>query len=432
MSASKKNKILKIRTFFIAAFVIIFFFLDLSGNFVYSQEMNLTELFRQARQLAYDNKTEEARKLCYKILSEKPDYHDSRVLLARTFIWDNRYDTARKELKRVYQTNPRYYDCLHALADLERWTGHYSRALEHVNEALNYYPDDEEFLYKKAEILSHLENNKLALVTLDSLLRIQPSHKKGNVLYHELDTGLFKKAGLLHRFYFFKKPWIKRWHIVSARTDINLNNWPVTGMVNFGKMAGANPLTKETNNINLQFQLDGYPRFTPSDYGYFNMAYSPSLFFPEIRFGAEWFHTFNKGVELSLGLRGMKWDKIKLYYTGSLGWYYQSYWFSFRTYFTPQEEIDAYTYMARVRKYLATSKDYIGISFQYGISPESPAYVTDFTEINKLNNTGIYLEYQENIRDWIFKVGLNYRYEEYMKSKFRNHIGTELHILYQL
>ncbi|MGM0531296.1 MAG: YaiO family outer membrane beta-barrel protein [Bacteroidota bacterium] len=434
MDSTNKHRVDTIRfmKYLLRAFLLIYLYFIFSANILYSQESSLSDQFQEARQLANDQETQEARQICYDILSKDPDYHDARILIGRTLTWDEKHDSARKELKTVYEQMPRHYDCLHALIDLERWSDNFTQALDYTNEGLEYHPNDEKMLYKKAEILADLGKNEQASETLDHLLTIKPAHKKGNVLYKDLNPGLLKQAGLVHRFSFFKKPWIKRWHVASLRADLNLKNTLLIGMINYGNLVGSeHPYIDNTNKANLQFQLDAYPRITPSDYLYLNLAYSGSQLFPEHRYAAEWFHNFDKGYELSGGFRGLKWNEPIFFYTGSLGLYYRKYWFALRTYITPQERATGHTYTLRARRYLATSDDYVGLKLEYGTSPESLDYVVDFSEVNQLNTKGIHLEYQKNIKHWLIKLGLIYRNEEFKDNNFRDHISTELRVMYQ-
>ena len=108
------NKIQFIKYLF-PAFLLFHLFFGWSTNMLYSQEKNLPGQFQKARQLAYDQETQKARQICLDILSENPEYHDVRVLLARTLIWESKYDSARKELKTVYEKMPEHFDCIHEI-----------------------------------------------------------------------------------------------------------------------------------------------------------------------------------------------------------------------------------------------------------------------------------------------------------------------------
>lgn len=434
MDDKKKLSTVKIKSIkcLFQTFLLFCLLLGMMGEALQAQEKSLPGQFQEARQLAFDQKTQEAREICYDILSRDPDYHDARVLAGRTLIWDDMQDSARKELLTVYKQMPKHYDCLQSLIDLERWGGNYSKALEYANEGAKYFPNDQQMIYKKAEILHQLGRDEMASQTLEYLLTINPAHKEGNTLYKELNPGLVKQAGLVHRFNYFRKPWIKRWHLTSARVDMNLKNTLLIGMVNYGRLFGSLPPSLAgSGNTGFQYWLDAYPRLSSSDYLYLNYAYSASQLFPEHRYGAEWFHNFESGVELSGGFRGFNLEDPLFIYTGSLGLYYQKYWFAFRAWINPGERFTSQTYTLRARRYMATSDDFVGMKLEYGYSPESLAYVGDFEEINQLNTLGFHLEYQENIRHWLFKLDLIYRDEEYREDHFRDHISTELHIMYQ-
>ncbi|MCF8335330.1 MAG: YaiO family outer membrane beta-barrel protein, partial [Bacteroidales bacterium] len=399
------------------------------GNMLYSQDSSPQEQFRTARQLAFNQETEKARALCYDLLSQKPDHHDARVLIGRTLAWDQMYDSARTELKKVYQQMPRHYDCLNTLIDLERWSNNLTTSLQYTNRGLEFYPNDEQFLYKKAEILNRLEQTGKAVQTLNLLLSINPAHEQGNKLHGQLKPGILKEAGVTHYFDFFKKPWIKRWHIVALQGKLNFENTPLIARINYGKLIHSGASYSRSNNF--QYRVDAYPRITPSDYLFINFAYSGSGLFPKIQYAGEWFHNFNRGFEASAGFRRMTWAEPLLFYTASVGKYYRNYWFSLRTFVTPNEKTTGQSYMLSARRYLATSKDYLGLKLQYGTSPENPSYLMDLPEIVRLKTLGFRFTYQKNWKNWLLRLGLGYQNQEYEENTTRDNINTEIRLIYQ-
>ena len=52
-----------------------------------------------------------------------------------------------------------------------------------------------------------------------------------------------------------------------------------------------------------QYEADFYPKFSKRAYGYFNVAYSSSIQFPQWRTAAEYFTAIGKKWEASLGIR---------------------------------------------------------------------------------------------------------------------------------
>ena len=231
-----------------------------------------------------------------------------------------------------------------------------------------------------------------------------------------------------YRFDFFSKPWVRRWHIVGLRTDVDVKGSRVIGRINYGRLVGAN--LGEVAGGNLQYQVEAYPRLGPSDYAYLALAYSGSKLFPGQQYGAEWFHSFDKGFEASLGLHYLRWKDPFWFYTGSVGKYLGNYWFSLRTYISSAEKLTGQTYTFSARRYLATGDDYLGLMLEYGTSPEDLSYLIDFPEIKRLRSLGARVSYQRLLNNWLFKAELGYRNEEYRADLTRDHLNTRLHLLY--
>lgn len=241
---------------------------------------------------------------------------------------------------------------------------------------------------------------------------------------------VLERIGGVYRFNFFRRPWIRRWHVAGLRGDFHFKNNPLITSLNYGTLVGSG--VDKPDRTNLQFRLESYPRITPSDYAYLSMAYSASNLFPDQYYGAEWYHSFSRGFEASLGLRWMQWEESIWFYTGSVGKYLGNYWFSLRAYLTPGEKSTGQTYIFSARKYLATSMDYLGIKLEYGNSPDNLSYLVDFPEIKRLNSMGAHLTMQRDLNQWLLYIDLGYRREEYQNDAFRGHFSTRLHLLYQL
>ncbi len=406
-------------------------YFGLPGNTLFGQESNLQVQLQRARQFAYNEKTEKARALCYDLLSQNSDYHDARVLIGRTLAWDKKYDSSRVELTKVYQQMPSHYDCLNTLIDLERWSNNPSVSLQYARNGLKYYPNDEQFLYKKAEILNRMEETRKTVKTLNRLLSVNPSHEKGNALYRKLNPGVVKEVGIAHYFNFFKKPWVKRWHIMSLRGELNIENIPLIGRINYGKLIRSGSPFSRSNNF--QYRIDAYPHLTSSDYLFLNFAYSKAELFPKTQYAAEWFHNFIHGMEASAGFRRMGWENESplLFYTASVGKYYRNYWFSFRAFVAPREGSVDQSYILSARRYLASNEDYLGMKLEYGSSPENIIFLNTLPEVVNFRTLGVRFTYQKNWNNWLIRLGIGYKNQEYKKNAIRNNVNTEIHLIYQ-
>ncbi|MBS3807458.1 MAG: YaiO family outer membrane beta-barrel protein [Bacteroidales bacterium] len=241
---------------------------------------------------------------------------------------------------------------------------------------------------------------------------------------------VLERIGGVYRFNFFRKPWVRRWHVAGLRSDLSFRNTPLIGSLNYGTLVGRDG--GDDTKANLQVRVEAYPRLTPSDYAYLGAAYSGSSLFPRHYYGAEWFHSFPRGYEASLGVRWMQWQESIWFYTGSAGKYLGNYWFSLRAFITPGEKTTGQTYTLSARRYLATGMDYLGLKLEYGNSPDNLSYLLDFPQIRRLNSMGAHLSWQRDLNRWLLYLDVGYRREEFQDDVFRGHFSARLHLLYQL
>lgn len=117
------------------------------------EDQNPEEIFNNARKIALKNDFEKSRVLLRYLLNGKPNFHDARVLLSRTFAWDKQYDTARVFLKQVLDRSPYYEDAYNAYADIAFWKGETSEASAWTEKGLTYHPASLDLLARRARAL---------------------------------------------------------------------------------------------------------------------------------------------------------------------------------------------------------------------------------------------------------------------------------------
>ncbi len=81
------------------------------------------------------------------------------------------------QFKNVLAVNPDNVDALKYVINLESGMARYDSALYYINTALNYYPDDKDFLLKKASVLSSQHKYKEAYAIADGLRKDYPYNK---------------------------------------------------------------------------------------------------------------------------------------------------------------------------------------------------------------------------------------------------------------
>jgi YaiO family outer membrane protein len=325
--------------------------------------LGVDELFQRARETAFAGKREEARAMLFTILERSPDYTDVRIFLARTYAWDGMRTQARKELQTVLTQSPQHEDALNALVDVEMWDDQFAYGLTVVNTALSYYPNSEDLLYKKASILHSLNRPDEAVVVVNQLLTINPSHEKGISLLDDLRKASMKyTAGVSYDLDLFSRTFSPA-HSLAAQLA-RTNRWGSSIIrLNYAHRFSAN---------GIQPEIDLYPRIADGIYAYLNYGYSESDLFPQHRVGAEVFSKLPASLEASAGIRYLYFgsaSKVTIY-TGSVGWYYKSYWISLRPYITPGEPGTSFSTNLTIRRYFKDADNYMGLTGGYGFSPD--------------------------------------------------------------
>jgi len=166
-------------------------------------------LFLQAREASFADQWAEARKICRQLLSFFPNYFDASIMIGRTYAWELKTDSARMAIVPLLDVEPDNYEVLALLADNEMWGNQYDRALDFIEMALDFYPSDEDFLFRKANIYYLKKDNTGTITVLHELLSVYPEHVQGN----ELLNTILPPEKLLNELY------------TRADEESNAGNW---------------------------------------------------------------------------------------------------------------------------------------------------------------------------------------------------------------
>jgi YaiO family outer membrane protein len=361
--------------------LVVLFLLCGETNAQQWKSLGVDDLFQLARKNAFNGKREEAREMLRFILEKSPDYSDVRILLGRTYAWDGQRDAARKEFQTVLTKDTENLDALNAWTDVEMWDDQYTQALPVADRGLKSYPNDEDLLYKRASILNSLNRQEEALLTLNTLLTLDPAHERGAALLKSIKSSRLKyTAGVTYGLDLFSRTF-KPAHYASAQLA-RTNTWG-SSIIRFNY---ANRFSTQ----GLQSEIDLYPKIVSGVYAYLNYGYSSTDLFPKHRVGAEIFSKLPKSFEASAGVRYLYFDsetKVAIY-TGSIGWYFKDYWISLRPYITPDKQSGtSVSASLTLRRYLEGADTYVGFSAGLGFSPD----LRRIQSSSGLTNDAIYL-----------------------------------------
>lgn len=379
--------------------------------------MDPDKLFQHAWELSAKGKRDQARYVCRLILKQKPAYSDVRIFLGRLHSWDREYDDARREFLQVLAAKPDSRDARSALIDVEYWSKNLDSALRHCNIGLEFYPNDHDFLYKKARILYRQADYRPAASSVRRLLQLDPSHQEGLLLLERIrySSEIFSVAQK-YRFDGDKKAGadLNPWHLFSLELKTQTKIGSLIGRVNYARRRyGSSWKAGE------QFEIDAYPRFMDGLYAYLNAGYSNDSIFPKYRLGAELFANLPAGLEVSLGIRYLEFSStIVRIFTGSLGKYYKNYWFSLRPFITNKPSGISASVILSARRYYGSRDDYLGLFSGYGSTPLEVYYLED---VERLNSLKVGLELKRALsRIFVIQCRLRFEREEYALDKFGN------------
>lgn len=149
-------------------------------------DMEPEEIFDRAKDLGTHQQFRESRTLLRFVLNHKPNYHDARVLLGRTFAWNRQYDSARLILNEVLKRSTYYEDTYNALSDIDFWTGKTEEAMRWAENGLQFHPGSVDLRARQARGYWTRGNNAEAEKLLNAVLSEQPDHELANEILQKL------------------------------------------------------------------------------------------------------------------------------------------------------------------------------------------------------------------------------------------------------
>ena len=389
---------------------ISFILLFLIGFNVFGQQAkyngNPDTSFEIARDLAFNKQRKKAQDTLLNILTKYPNYHDIRSFLASTYSWDGAYKKAKKEFEYILKNSPKRLDTWQAAIKNELWSEAPFSALEMANKALKYLPENPDILYLKASAEDATNNKEEALLTVESVLKNNPTHEKSityktslidqlsnNVIGLKSSVDVYSEVFDPMQYYLLK--YVRQTKFGSIHSKLNVSHrFASTG---------------------AQFEVDMYPRIAKGLYAYVNFGFSNSFLYPDFRYGAELHKSLPLSLEASFGFRALKYSSTTTIYTGSVGWYTGNDYWSFRVYVTPGNPGASKSGTLSYRKYRRDANNYLSIAAGMGFSPDIYRFNFEGNEnsVIQLNsqkfNCGYYFSSKNNKNFWGFQAGVSHQ-----------------------
>ena len=377
-------------------------------------------LYLQAADELRNVNNEQARETLRKVLAENPNHFDASLLMAYSYGWEGQYDSARLITRQLAGVEPNNYELLNLMIHMEIWDKKYKTALSLVNGALNAYPNDQNFLYQKARIQYLMQDYHDALKTLEQLLYVNPNHEEGKELYDLINKSHKYKDYIFleNHFEYSEMPYLSRKMVQS----IGLSKWQKYGTF-IAKVNIGSEYPIPWGEQGFQYELEAYPKLSPSNYLFLNYAFSEHLFFPNHRTGFEFFQRFPKGLEASLGFRTIYWTSMTWIYTGSVSWTNNRHYIAFRPYVSQNSNNEwSNTYTLTYRYYFNPERDdYIYALVGMG------SYSDEFLHLNS-NPGNSYMARLGILKyihpRWSLRASVGYNEDEGYRSRWQGMAGV--------
>ena len=128
----------------------------------------------------------------------------------------------------------------------------------------------------------------------------------------------------------------------------------------------------------------------------------------------EWYQNLPKAFEASLGMRLLQFsDSYVDIYTATIGKYAGNYWFSLRSYVTPDTTGTSVSGSFQVRRYFSDPENYIGLKAGYGVSPDDNRDIIDSADRLNLKKGSVRFDFNHIFnRRFIFNTGAEWGIQE--------------------
>lgn len=373
--------------------------------------------FTEARRLAFDNKDYPAAITLAKSAHEQaPEYTDIAVFLGRLYTWSDKPDSARYYFNKAIAQKPEFEDAYVGYADMEYWGKQYDSALLVLQQGLLYHPSSVPLLIRKAKVLNEEREFNEAIIVVDTILKIEKGNTEARNLAARIRDNISKnRIGIKYDYVSFDKQFPDPWHLMSLDYTRQTKAGAFTARLNYAN---------RFNTSGLQYEVEAYPIFSKTFYGYINLGYSQDVgVFPKWRSGASLYINLPKAFETEIGLRYLYFNTDVFVYTLYVGKYVNSFLFGARTFLTPNSTSIAQSYSALARYYFGGIDDYIGFNLGAGISPDDRRVNIQLNSIYKLRTYTGELTFRHSIRKLnVIVANVSLTNQEYLPATIGNQL----------
>ena len=329
------------------------------------------DVIKKARALSAAKHRDQAIRLLEDYLEQSED-GDVRLVYGLMLSWEGKYEQARKELKTVLLEHPAYADAAKALTNVELWSEHPEVAEEIASRFLEREPDDRDLLLQRVRALRALKRRREAFAVITKILQISPGDKEAV----DLREGIRQEEQAWRTVFTQSNTWFNDGTSPWSEQSLSVKRGSNAGSTIF-RFSRAHQYGYRSDQI----EVDSYPHLWKGAYAYVNGGFSPDRnLYPAYRFGTDIYQSLGHGWEGAGGFRRLIFTTTAItVYTALVGRYHANWYFSGRTFITPDQAGPSRSIQLEARRYYGFER-YLNFRYSTGASP---------FEIRSLNEVGI-------------------------------------------
>lgn len=352
---------------------------------VYAQQIDTDNLLKEAsHEVNVEKNYSSALKKTKLGIKLAPDYLDFYLLTGRIYQLTQKKDSARYYYNYVIDKNPKYEEAFSYLINLNLEDKKYTEAEITINKALENYPDNKNFRYKKIAVYQLEGNEQKERDYLKSLASQYPNDAEIKQRIFILETkNNSERIGINYSYTAFDRKNYGPWHLGSLQY-IKQRNW---GSL-IGRVSYANRFASGESVIDgVQYEVESYIFTGKKSYSYLDAAYSEKAVFPKLKLGYSYFRNFSHGWEADLGIRYVK-TSDNDFTTAAIGVgkYLGSYWINLKSFIQNTDNTIYPAFTLTTRYYLDTQFDYLTLIAGYGSSPDDRSTFGQYENRVSLNS----------------------------------------------
>ncbi len=421
---NKNNSIIPYQ--YIRLFLLLFVLVSVPSSWAGE---NLDSLFLEARHAAIDlGDRASAIEMCQHALELNPDYHDFRILMGRCYSWEGDYVRAEAELAQVVKADETYQDARNALLDTYIWSGQDEKALTLLESSIRMYPQDFKYKLKQIQIFEKLGKIPEALEIAELILANDPDNQAAQDFKHRITVTKITRSTTFTYAYNRLAETKTEWQFIV--TEPNLDPWHWLSLEH-KELLSFGPVIIKLNYANrfqqtaTQIEVESYPTLRKGTYLYTGLGVSKSDLFPSFRMGLEVFQALPRDYEASIGFRYLEVpDKQIPIYVGYLGKYWQSYWFSLKTYVSSSNSSLSKSWVFGARKYLSNPSNHVELYAGSGVSPDANLGEEEIGFLGS-RSFGAILKLEVKPQ-YDIQIGIHFSNLETRRNAFRGDTGLQL------